>query len=111
MIARTWRGSTAARDADAYLDYMRGTGFAAYRATPGNRGVLALRRVRDGRAVFLLLTLWDSIDAVRAFAGDEIDRAVFYPEDDRFLVARDDHVDHFELVFADPSPACDDDDR
>lgn len=69
MIARTWRGSTKAEDADAYIDYLRGTGFAEYRATPGNRGVLALRRVAQGRAEFLLLTLWDSEEAVRRFAG------------------------------------------
>jgi heme-degrading monooxygenase HmoA len=99
MIARTWRGSTKAEDADAYIDYLRGTGFAEYRATPGNRGVLALRRVAQGRAEFLLLTLWDSEEAVRRFAGDDPGRAVFYPEDERFLVERDEQVDHYEVAF------------
>ncbi len=101
MIARTWRGATAAGDAEAYLDYLRETGFAQYRATPGNRGVLALRRHVDGRAELLLLTLWESAEAVRRFAGADPDRAVFYPEDERFLVAKDDRVDHFEVVFED----------
>jgi len=101
MIARTWAGATRAADADAYLDYLHATGFAEYRATPGNRGVLALRRVEGERAEFLLLTLWDSEDAIRRFAGDDIARAVFYPEDERFLVARDEHVHHYEVVFRD----------
>lgn len=101
MIARTWRGATRAQDADAYVEYLEKTGFAEYRATPGNRGVLALRRVAGERADFLLLTLWDSEAAVRGFAGDDISRAVFYPEDERFLIDKDDHVDHYEVVFED----------
>jgi heme-degrading monooxygenase HmoA len=101
MIARTWRGATKAEDAEVYLQVLHETGFAQYRATPGNLGVLGLRRVADGRAEFLLLTLWESEEAIRRFAGDDISRAVFYPEDDRFLVDRDDRVNHFEVVFED----------
>ena len=98
MIARTWWGATRAEDADAYLAYLEATGLRAYRATPGNRGAYALRRLADGRAEFLLVSLWTSMDAVRAFAGPDVERAVFYPEDDRFLVARDAHVVHHEVA-------------
>ena len=104
MIARTWAGATRAAAADAYLVYLHATGLAAYRATPGNRGVLALRRVEGGRAEFLLVTLWESEKAIRRFAGDDIGRAVFYPEDERFLVARDEHVNHYEVVFHAEAP-------
>jgi heme-degrading monooxygenase HmoA len=100
MIARTWAGATRAADADAYLDYLHATGLADYRGTPGNRGVLALRRIEGERAEFLLITLWESEDAIRGFAGDDIGRAVFYPEDDRFLVAREERVNHYEVVFS-----------
>jgi heme-degrading monooxygenase HmoA len=99
MIARTWRGATRAEDAEAYLDYLNQTGFSEYRKTPGNHGVLGLRRIVNGRAEFLLLSLWDSEDGIRRFAGDDIEKAVFYPEDERFLVDRDDHVSHYEVVF------------
>jgi len=99
MIARSWAGATRAEDGDAYLEYLHRTGFAEYRATPGNRGVLALRRVAGDRAEFLLLTLWDSEEAIRRFAGDDIARAVFYPEDERYLVAREERVRHYEVVF------------
>ncbi len=103
MIARTWRGATRAEDADAYVAYLHETGLRDYRATPGNRGVLALRRLVDApggrRAEFLLISLWDDMDAVRAFAGDPPERAVFYPADDAFLLARDTVVDHFAVVF------------
>ena len=100
MLARLWTGATRAADADAYVRYMDETGFAEYRATPGNRGVLALRRVAGDRAEFLILTLWDDEAAVRRFAGDDPTRAVFYPEDERFLVERGERVSHFELVHA-----------
>ncbi len=101
MIARTWWGATNAKDAEAYLRYLEETGLRHYRATSGNLGVLGLRRVRDGRAGFLLLTLWESEEAIKRFAGDDIERAVFYPEDERFLVEREDRVRHFDVVFKD----------
>jgi heme-degrading monooxygenase HmoA len=99
MIARSWAGATRAEDADAYLEYLHTTGLSEYRSTPGNRGVLALRRIAEGRAEFLLITLWDSEDAIRRFAGDDVDRAVFYPEDARYLVARDERVTHYEIAY------------
>ena len=61
--------------------------------------MLALRRVANGQAEFLLVSLWDSESAIRQFAGPDIDRAVFYPEDEQFLIERDDHVTHYEVVF------------
>lgn len=103
MIARIWSGATKADDADAYLDYLHRTGLAEYALTPGHRRTITMRRIADGRAEFLLVTLWDSLDAVRAFAGDDLERAVFYPEDDRFLVARDERVTHFDVVDHQPN--------
>jgi heme-degrading monooxygenase HmoA len=102
-LARIWRGATRAADADVYLAYLHETGISEYRRTPGNRGVTVLRRIVDGRAEFLLMTLWESEDAVRRFAGDDIGRAVFYPEDDRFLIARDERVEHYEVLLAVPA--------
>jgi heme-degrading monooxygenase HmoA len=102
-LARLWRGATKAEDADAYLAYLHESGIPGYRRTPGNRGVFVLRRIANERAEFLLITLWDSEDAVRRFAGEDMGRAVFYPEDDRFLIARDERVDHFDVVYEIPT--------
>lgn len=107
MIARTWQGATTAQDGDAYLEYLHRAGFPEYQNTAGNRGVLALRRIVKDRAEFLLISLWDSKEAIHRFAGDDIDKAVFYPEDDRFLVERDEHVTHYEVVF-DTAPVTQD---
>jgi len=100
-ILRVWRGATHAADAEPYVDYMSETGFAALRGTPGNLGVLGLLRSTGDRAEHVVMSLWESEEAIRRFAGDEIGRAVFYPEDDGFLVEKDEHVDHFEVVFDD----------
>jgi heme-degrading monooxygenase HmoA len=99
MIARIWKGATKAEHAGSYLDYMRRTGFAELRATPGNLGVMGLRRVAGGRAELMVISLWESEAAIREFAGDDVTRARFYPEDDEYLVARDEEVSHFEVAF------------
>lgn len=103
MIARIWRGATREADADAYLKYMDSTGGNAARATAGNRGVQILRRIREGRAEFVFMSFWDSLDAVRRFAGPDPERAVFYPEDERYLIEAGPSVEHYEL-FTEPVP-------
>jgi heme-degrading monooxygenase HmoA len=95
MIARIWKGAVRQRDGDAYARYMQDTGVAGYVRSPGNRGVWMLRRDVDDRTEFLMFTLWDSLEAVKGFAGEDYETAVFYPEDDRFLVDRDLGASHW----------------
>jgi antibiotic biosynthesis monooxygenase (ABM) superfamily enzyme len=97
MIARVWRGATRAEDAGAYAAYLEETGMKGARALPGSRGTLVLRRLDGDRAEFETILLFDSLDDIHAFAGDDIDVAVFYPEDDRYLVEREPDVRHFEV--------------
>jgi len=97
MIARIWRGVVRRDDAAAYTDYVNGTGMVEYRSTPGNQGAWMLRRDERDRSEIITFSLWDAWDSIRAFAGDDIDQAVYYPEDDRFLIERD-PVRHFEVV-------------
>lgn len=98
MIARMWRGAVAAEDRQAYADYMHRTGIPGYADVPGNRGVWMLRRDLGDRVEFVMFSLWDSLEAVAKFAGERYEQAVFYPEDDRFLVERDEMVRHFEVA-------------
>jgi heme-degrading monooxygenase HmoA len=97
MIARVWKGAVRKEDGNAYSEYMQETGVAGYAKTPGNRGVWMLRRDVDERTEFMMFTLWDSLAAVKAFAGDEYENAVFYPEDEQFLVERDLSSTHYEV--------------
>lgn len=89
MIARVWRGATRAADATEYAGYVE-------RCLEGERTVV-LQRVDGERAEIETIIFFDSLDDVRAFAGDEIERARFYPEDDRYLVERDLGVRHFDV--------------
>jgi heme-degrading monooxygenase HmoA len=98
MIARMWRGWTAVADADAYVDYLEETWMRAYRETPGNLGAHLLRCDIGERTEFITLSFWDGLESVRGFAGDDLDRAVFYPEDDRYLVDRETTVTHYEVA-------------
>jgi heme-degrading monooxygenase HmoA len=104
MVARTWRGTVARNDADAYAAYMQCTGIPSYANTAGNRGVWMLRREIGEQTEFLMFTLWDSLEAVRRFAGPRPEVAVFYPEDDRFLIERETVASHYEVISSTEKP-------
>ena len=89
VLARLWKGAVRKQDAAAYAEYMQHTGIAGYASTPGNRGIWMLRRDVGDNTEFLMFTLWDSLESIKAFAGENYETAVFYPEDERFLVERD----------------------
>jgi heme-degrading monooxygenase HmoA len=93
-----WRGTVAQSDGDTYAQYMRDTGIAEYARTEGNRGVWMLRRDIGDKTEFVMFTLWDSMDAVKQFAGDQPEVAVYYPEDDRYLIERGEFVSHYEVA-------------
>ena len=98
MIARTWTGAVHTTDADEYADYIGETGFREYGETPGNRGAWLLRRDDRGTTEFITLSLWDSVEAIHAFAGDDIEAAVLYPEDERYLIDGASTIAHYEVV-------------
>jgi heme-degrading monooxygenase HmoA len=98
VIARIWRGRTPAAKAEAYVEYLLATGLKDYRAVPGNRGVRVLRRIEGEVAEFLVVSFWESMDAVRAFAGADVDAAIYYPEDDAYLLEREPTVAHYDMA-------------
>lgn len=102
MIARIWRGRTSAAKADAYVSYLEESGVAEYRRTEGNRGVFVLRRFKGDVAEFLLLSLWDSMQSIRAFAGEDVERPRYFQKDREFLLEFEPTVDHYDVVSAPP---------
>ncbi|MCR2762447.1 hypothetical protein NQ152_02875 [Microbacterium sp. zg.B48] len=95
-VVRMWRGAVRSEDRDAYVDYVERTGMRQYRATPGNLDAWLLTRERgDGLTEILTVSRWESFDAITGFAGADAERAVFYPDDDRYLVERDLTVRHY----------------
>jgi heme-degrading monooxygenase HmoA len=98
LIARIWHGVTEASRAAEYADYLERTGARECRATPGNRGVYVLRRIKQNRAEFTFISLWESVDAIRRFAGDDYEKAHYYPEDRDFLLELEPFVEHYDVL-------------
>lgn len=98
LIARYWHGAVPAAKGEAYALYLRRTGVQECRATPGNRGVEVLRRTVGGETHFVFISYWDSMDAIRTFAGDDVERAHYYPEDRDYLVELEPTVAHYEVL-------------
>jgi len=98
MIARIWHGVTAAAKAEAYLDYLNKSGVPDLRATEGNEGVYVLRKIEGDQAHFLLIALWQSADAIKKFAGADIEKARYYPKDEEFLLELEPTVTHYEVL-------------
>jgi heme-degrading monooxygenase HmoA len=99
MIARMWRGWVATGRTAEYVEYINRTGLAEYRQTPGNVDAqMWTRDLGDGRTEVVTLSWWESLDAIKGFAGDDISRAVYYPEDEGYLLAQEDTVLHYEVT-------------
>lgn len=98
MIARLWIGQTRAEHADRYLDYLKATGVIGCRSTEGNHSVQILTRVDGDVAEFIFVSFWESMEAITRFAGEDVERAVYYPEDREYLLALDPRVRHFDVT-------------
>lgn len=97
MIARVWRGWTSGENAHRYDEHYRDEVLPALRQIPGFRGARLLRRA-DGEATeFVSVTFFDSLEAVRAFAGADHDAAVIADEARRVLVRFDERVTHYDV--------------
>jgi heme-degrading monooxygenase HmoA len=99
LILRRWSSRIRTEDRDDYVRYIKGTGVEDYLSTPGNVGCeMLLRDCGDGSTQVSTLSWWRSMDAIRAFAGNDVDRARYYPLDDRFLIDKPEYVEHHEVV-------------
>jgi len=105
-VARIWKGRTLESKADEYEAYLNQSGISKIRATPGNLGAYVLRRTSDGKTEFVVISLWESLDAVRRFAGPDYQKAVILPKDRQYLLEVEPNVVHYEIARADlPTPA------
>ena len=95
MICRVWHGRTLRSNADAYARFLEQRAIPDYRSVPGNLSVAILRRDEGEETHFLTVTHWESEDCIRAFAGDELLRAKYYPEDAGYLLELEPLVCHY----------------
>jgi hypothetical protein len=98
MIGRLWHGTCAPADAGAYEEHLRRVTLPALRDIPGYEGGYVLRRGTGGGVDFLVLTLWVSLEAVRAVAGEDYELAVVPPEAARLLARFDERAVHYDVA-------------
>ena len=96
MITRVWHGRTSLANADSYLEFLLTKGTADYKKTKGNLSVRVWRRVEKDCAHFYTVSEWDNIESVKQFAGEQFEKAVYYPEDQGILLEFEETVMHYE---------------
>ena len=97
VIARIWHGRTLTSKADEYYGYLKEAGIDKIEAIQGNLGAQVLRRTDDKATEFMVITYWESREAIKKFAGDDIERTHFLPKDPQYLLELEPNVKHFEV--------------
>ena len=98
MIVRMWHGRVPTSKAQAYREFVNGRAIPDYHSVPGNISVHILERQEGEITHFITMTFWESLESIRGFAGDDLERAKYYPEDDEFLLEFEPRVVHYEVV-------------
>ena len=105
-MARIWHGVTTADRAEAFFGYINETGVPGLQGTAGNRGVYVLRRLEGAQAHFVMISLWDSREAIARFAGADLEKARYYSQDKEFLLELEPTVTHYEVLTAAMAPGA-----
>ena len=93
-----WHGRVPSAKATAYREFTRRRAIPDYQSVPGNISVHILERAEGEVTHFITLTFWESLEAIRGFAGDDLEKAKYYPEDAEFLLEYEPRVVHYEVV-------------
>ncbi len=99
MIARIWHGRTKIEDYEAYTEFMKRVAIPDYQKTEGFKKLTFLRNVKDNVGHFTLITFWENLEIIKNFAGEDFEKAKYYPEDENYLLEFEKSVTHYE-VFA-----------
>ena len=98
MIARIWQGVVPKSKSDEFLKNQRENGIGDYKKTEGNKAVYILSRDEGDKILYQFLTLWDSIESIKKFAGDDYEKARYYPDDKNYLLELEEKVQHFKVI-------------
>jgi antibiotic biosynthesis monooxygenase (ABM) superfamily enzyme len=98
MITRIWHGRTRAARAREYLEILKVSGVAEYVSTPGNISAKILYRTDGDMCDFYTISEWTDLESIRKFAGEDYEKAKYYPEDEEFLQEFEEKVLHFETI-------------
>ncbi len=98
-IARFWHGRTLTSKADEYYAYLIEAGIKKIESIPGNLGAQVFRRTNGNITEFTVISYWESLDAIRKFAGNDIEKARYLPRDKEYLLELEPNVKHFQVLF------------
>jgi len=98
-IMRLWHGKVALEKADEYEKLMITKAAPDYNSVAGLQKLYFQRKNEETIAHFLLVTIWDSLEAVKNFAGENPEIAKYYPEDDNFLLEKEEHVSMYQVFY------------
>ena len=96
IITRIWHGTTKAEHSDAYLAFLEESGLTDYKNTEGNLSVEVWRKIEGGICHFWTATKWRSYEDIKKFAGEDYEKAKYYPEDAKYLLEYEEKVLHAE---------------
>jgi heme-degrading monooxygenase HmoA len=100
VVAREWKGRVAPPRADEYHRYLLG-GVAKLRSVPGSLGVQVMRREEAGAVEFTVISYWESREAIKAYAGQDIEKPHHLPKDRELLLELPTRVLHYDVSHAD----------
>ena len=98
MITRMWHGRVPTSKAEAYRKFVNERAIPDYQSVDGNISVHILERIEGDITHFITLTFWKNLDSIKAFAGEDVEAAKYYPEDKDFLLEFEPRVIHYEVV-------------
>jgi heme-degrading monooxygenase HmoA len=98
VIARIWHGWTSPDNADAYEDFLRTRMFPSIHRVPGYLGAELLRSDGADEVAFVTITRFESLEAVKAFAGEDYEQAVVEPQARQLLSHFDERSEHYDVV-------------
>lgn len=98
MIIRMWHGRVPKSKASAYRKFVNERAIPDYQSVEGNISVYVLEQTESDITHFITLTFWKDLDSIKAFAGEDVEAAKYYPEDDDFLLEFEPRVVHYEVV-------------
>jgi heme-degrading monooxygenase HmoA len=98
MIARMWHGKVPTEQSEKYHQYLLKTGLHDYEKVEGNQGVFLLKKEEGEITHFYTLTFWKDIPSIKKFAGEDYEKARYYPEDKDFLLEFEMNVTHYDVL-------------
>jgi heme-degrading monooxygenase HmoA len=97
MIARIWHGITKLEFYESYTLFLKEVAIPDYEKTIGFKGLTFLRNIQNNIGHFTLITYWENLEVIKNFAGNDYEKAKYYPEDDDFLLEFEENVIHYEV--------------